>query len=258
MQTNCKNCGGDLPDGQAFCTACGMRRDEVPATIAASHCTACGAELESGLRFCTRCGAPVAGSDQRQPSTASQPASHWTAVSQSPDSSAAAYFPPPPMIQLGPLGTTAPVKKKGNLVFKLAIAVVAILLLGGMAVAGGIAYLGYVAKKRITAAKQAYQKDDYEGVLAAAEGKDSSSPPSGAGLAAKTGDAKPEKKDLLGGLISAVSGGDTKPEPLPEWKLAPADMVASPASAHSTTSIARDDSCGNGSHTRRFRVSLRH
>lgn len=228
MQTNCKNCGGDLPEGQAFCTACGMRRDDMPATVAASHCTACGVELEGGLRFCTRCGASVAGSDQRQPSTTSQPASHWAAVSQSSAPGAVAYSPAPPVIQPGPLGTSAPGKKKGNLVFKLAIAVVAILLLGGMAVAGGIAYLGYVAKKRITAAKQAYQKDDYEGVLAAVKGKDSATLPNVAGPAGKTDGAKPEKKDLLGGLISAVSGVDTKPEPLPEWKLAPADMVASP------------------------------
>jgi hypothetical protein len=54
------------------------------------------------------------------------------------------------MIQQGPLGTGAPLKKKGNLVFKLAIAVVAILLLSGMAIAGGAAYLRYIAKMQIT------------------------------------------------------------------------------------------------------------
>ena len=225
MQTNCRKCGGLLQDGQAFCTACGSRRDEAPVTNPAKTCSRCGTELENSLRFCTRCGAPV--QTERQPTAQTpQPGSQWSAAPTAPSSSSV-YVPPPPVISPGPLQTAAPTPKKGNPFFKLAIAVFAILLLAGIAVAGGVAYLGYVAKKRYTAAKQAYQKDDYGGMLAAVKG--------GAAPAASSGSASPPnndgdkagKKDLLGGLLSAVTGGDARPEP-PDWKPAPSSLVSSP------------------------------
>jgi outer membrane protein OmpA-like peptidoglycan-associated protein len=228
MQMNCGKCGGLLPDGQAFCTVCGVRRDAVPTRDAGSHCTGCGAILASGLRFCTQCGVQIASSEHSQTAPPSQPGSQWTPMSQPSAASVSSYVPPPPVIQSGPLQTATPVKRRSNFVFKLAIAVVAILVLGGVAVAGGIAYLGYVAKKRITAAKQAYQKDDYEGVLAAVKGKEAAAGPNDTGSTAKNDDGTSDKKDLLGGLISAVSGGDAKPDPLPEWKPAPAELVSSP------------------------------
>ena len=228
MQTNCRNCGGVLPDGQTFCTACGTHRDEASAIVSGLHCSACGAALENGLRFCTRCGASTHGAEQAQTAPPHQPASQWTSVPQSVPANPSSYVPPPPVIQSGPFQTGTPVKKRGNFVFKLAIAVVAIVVLGGVAVAGGIAYLGYVAKKRITAAKQAYQKDDYEGMVAAVKGKDVSQASNNAVTPEKSGDAKSDKNDLLGGLISAVAGGNAKADPLPEWKAAPADLVSRP------------------------------
>lgn len=227
MQTSCTKCGSVLQNGLAFCTVCGTRRDETAATSADKHCAGCGAVLESGLRFCTHCGAQVGSTEQPQTAPTSQPSSHWTAMSQAPPASSG-YVPPPPVIQSAPLQTSTPVKKKGNLVFKLAIAVVAILALGGVGVAGGIAYLGYVAKKRVAAAKQAYQKNDFEGMVAAVKGKEAPAASNDAGAPGKSDNGKSDKKDLLGGLISAVTGGDAKPEPLPEWKAAPADLVTSP------------------------------
>jgi outer membrane protein OmpA-like peptidoglycan-associated protein len=130
--------------------------------------------------------------------------------------------------------TATPVGKKGNFVFKLAIAVVAILMLGGVAVAGGVFYFGYVAKKRVAAAKQAYEKNDFQGMVAAVKGKEAAANDGGTSTtrdsssATKGDEGKAEKKDLLGGLISAVTGGDTKPEPLPDWKPAPTNLVAAP------------------------------
>src|SRR5262249_33535600 len=109
-----------------------------------------------------------------------------------------------------------------------AIAVVAVLLMVGTIVAGGVAYLGYVAKKRYAAAKQAYQKDDYGGVVAAVKGSESPASSKGSGSTAKSDDAKADNKGPLGCLLSAVTGGDTKLEPLPEWKPAPAALVSSP------------------------------
>lgn len=227
MQTSCTKCGSVLPDGQAFCSVCGTRREDHSATSPEMHCTGCGAALESGLRFCTHCGAPVGSTVQPPTAPTSQPSSQWTAVSQAPPTWSG-KVPPPPVIQSGPLQSATPVKKRGNLVLKLAIAVVAILALGGVAVAGGIVYLGYVAKKRVAAAQQAYQKNDFEGMVAAVKGERVPAASKDAGAPGKSDDGKSDKKDLLGGLISAVTGGDAKPEPLPEWKAAPADLVTSP------------------------------
>lgn len=227
MQTSCTKCGSVLPDAQAFCTVCGARRDETAATSGGKHCTICETELASGLRFCTHCGAPVERAHEAQAVPTSQPSSQWTSMSQAAPASSG-YVPPPTLIKSGPLQTATPVKKRGNLVFKLAIALVAIFALGGVAIAGGIAYFGYVAKKRVAAAKQAYQKNDFEGMVAAVKGKEVSAASSDVGAPGKSDDGKSDKKDLLGGLISAVTGGDAKPEPLPEWKTAPSDLVSSP------------------------------
>ena len=212
-----------MPEGQTFCTFCGTRRDEGSATNPGKHCGRCEAEVESGLRFCTHCGAQIESAEQAPAVQPSQPSSQWSPVAEAAPAAASGYVPspPPPVSQPGPFGTAAPLKRKGNLVFKVAIAVVVVLVLGGVAVAGGVAYLGYVAKKRITAAKQAYQKDDYEGVLAAVKGRETPATASSDG-------GKPDKKDPLGGLISAVTGGEAKPEPLPEWKPASSELVSSP------------------------------
>lgn len=230
MQTNCRKCGGVLPDGQMFCTICGTRRDEgaATATSAGLHCSGCGAVMDGGLRFCTHCGAAIQAAEQPQAPPPARPTPQWTPTHQAATAAASAYVPPPPVIQSGPLQTAAPLKKRGNFVFKLAIAVVAILVLGGVTVAGGIVYLGYVAKKRVTAAKQAYQKNDFEGMVAAVKGKEVSAATNDPDPTGKSDDGEAGKKDLLGGLISAVTGDDAKPEPLPDWKPAPAELVSSP------------------------------
>lgn len=227
MQTNCRKCGGLLPEGQAFCTACGTRRDEGPVPDRGRRCDKCESELENDSKFCTRCGAPIH-SDEQHATQTPQPSSQWSPVAATPAANSSGYTPRPPLPQSVPLQTVGSATKKGNFVFKLAIAAVAILVLGGVGIAGGVAYLGYVAKKRFTAAKQAYQKDDYGGIVAAAKGNASSTSSTGPVPPEKSDDGKADKKDLLGGLLSAVTGGDTKPEPLPEWTPAPSSLVSSP------------------------------
>ena len=68
----CPNCGSKLPDGAAFCSACGAKTQaSVP-----SVCTACGAELPEGAEFCIGCGNAVnpAAPETVQPSrTAASP-----------------------------------------------------------------------------------------------------------------------------------------------------------------------------------------
>lgn len=68
----CPNCGSKLPDGAAFCSACGAKTQvSVPGV-----CTACGAELPEGAEFCIGCGNAVnpAAPETVQPSrTAASP-----------------------------------------------------------------------------------------------------------------------------------------------------------------------------------------
>ena len=51
----CTSCGGDLPEGAAFCPRCGTPQ-------VAPGCTQCGAELVAGAAFCFKCGTPLAAS----------------------------------------------------------------------------------------------------------------------------------------------------------------------------------------------------
>jgi hypothetical protein len=49
----CPSCGNKLPEGAAFCSACGARtQDSAPGV-----CTACGAKLPEEAEFCIGCGA---------------------------------------------------------------------------------------------------------------------------------------------------------------------------------------------------------
>lgn len=52
----CAKCGGEVEEGQAFCTEC---RAPIPQQPSVQYCTACGAPIEDGQQFCIRCGQPV-------------------------------------------------------------------------------------------------------------------------------------------------------------------------------------------------------
>ena len=82
----CVKCGAVLEEGQKFCTVCGTKVGEEPATpayeepaapayeepvtppyeevhipeVTVPTCVKCGAVLEEGQKFCTKCGTPVA------------------------------------------------------------------------------------------------------------------------------------------------------------------------------------------------------
>jgi len=54
----CPSCGGEVPEGSAFCNQCGARlsaRQAAPAPT--PTCKQCGAALAKGAKFCTHCGA---------------------------------------------------------------------------------------------------------------------------------------------------------------------------------------------------------
>lgn len=182
MASFCVKCGAPLAEGQSFCMSCGTRRSEpVAAETLKRFCTGCGSELTGTSSFCTKCGTRAG---VNQPSaTAAQAAPQVFASS-----------PQAAAVQTAPaLATPAPPKKSG-FVFKLIIAVVILFVLAGLALAGGLMYVGYVAKKRVSAVQQAYKHDD------------------------------------LAGMVAAATGQENKPQPLPSWKPAPAELVSAPSS----------------------------
>src|SRR5579864_6521516 len=187
MASFCVKCGASLAEGQTFCMSCGTRRSEpVAAEPAKRFCTGCGSELTGTSTFCTKCGTRVT------PAGTTQPAQPQASVS--PQSFAVGGVQAA-AVQLAPVqAAPAPPPKKSGFVFKLIMAVVILFVLAGLALAGGLMYVGYVAKKRVSAVQQADKHDD------------------------------------LAGMIAAASGQENKPQPLPTWKPAPAELASAPTS----------------------------
>lgn len=103
-----------------------------------SFCGNCGTRLSEGQSFCTSCGASVGGDFSASGRSATVP----VAVHPSND----------PLLQrLATLKaqTPPPAKSSGK---KILIAVLAVLLLGGIAAVGAVAYIGYRVKQKATAA----------------------------------------------------------------------------------------------------------
>ena len=179
MGSICVKCGASLAEGQTFCVSCGTRRSETVATEPAQRvCVGCGSLLAASSGFCTKCGARVGPS----PSDATQLAQLVT-----PPSTHA-----PAVQNVTSVQTVA--KKPHGLAFKLLVVVAVLFVLATLVFGAGLAYLGYVAKKRVTGVEQAYKHDD------------------------------------LGGMIAAVTGKSDKPQPLPDWKPASAELLSSSTS----------------------------
>src|SRR5579864_4995504 len=182
MASFCVKCGASLAEGQSFCMSCGTRRSQpVAAEPAKRFCTGCGSELTGTSSFCTKCGTRAG---VNQPSQTVAPAAPQVFAS-SPQAAA---------VQTAPVQAAPAPPKKSGFVFKLIIAAVILFVLAGLALAGGLMYVGYVAKKRVSAVQQAYKHDD------------------------------------LAGMIAAAGGQENKPQPLPTWKSAPAELASAPTS----------------------------
>jgi outer membrane protein OmpA-like peptidoglycan-associated protein len=169
MSIVCVNCGSPLAEGQAFCTKCGARRPESSRVDAVSACTGCGAPLVAGAKFCEKCG------------TAVSPSSVQALPTMEAVRTVVAPSAPAPT-------------QSGSKLFKVIMIAAALLVLFLIAAMGSCAYVAYRAKQRIDKVQQAYKKDDFAGMLAAATGQTS------------------------------------KPQPLPDWKPAPAELVSAPSS----------------------------
>jgi outer membrane protein OmpA-like peptidoglycan-associated protein len=89
---------------------------------------------------------------------------------------------------------TTPVPQKHGLAFKLVMVAAVLIIMAMLTFAAGIAYLGYVAKKRISGVEKAYKNND------------------------------------VAGMISAATGQSQKLQPVPKWKPASLQLLSSPSS----------------------------
>lgn len=183
MATTCTQCGASLPDGQMFCTSCGTPRSE-PTSAQANprFCTSCGAPAPAGTKFCHGCGSRLEAS---APTPNPQPA---------PVPNVAPSATPASASQLSSAPSQPTQKKPMSFVFKLVIVALCLFGVGVLAMTAGAVYIGYVAKKRVAAVKEAIKHDDVGGVIAAAKGD-----------------------------------APSKPQPLPDWKPVSSDFVSSAA-----------------------------
>ena len=69
----CPNCGADVPNGAAFCNACGTRIAQPAQAQAAGVCPNCHAPVAPGNRFCTSCGTMIPASPAGDESEKAEP-----------------------------------------------------------------------------------------------------------------------------------------------------------------------------------------
>ena len=152
---------------------------------AVSFCTKCGQKMEAGSQFCTSCGAPVAATAQPAPASVQTPA----APSWQP-----APAPPPQAF--------APVKKRSGLALLLIVlGVLALLAVIGI---GGVVYVGYMVKEKVTSVAQSVAHP---------------TPGPGENKAASPGannndDGNKDVSAILGNLGSMLGGGDDDGDPV--------------------------------------------
>jgi outer membrane protein OmpA-like peptidoglycan-associated protein len=181
----------------------------------ATVCAKCGSVLDSSQRFCIKCGAPA---EAAPPAAAKRFCTQCggpneinaqfctkcgkpLGVAPAGATAAPLDLPAAPAVPkpLSPPALVAPPPSpaKGNAGRNILLALLLIFVLGAVAVVGGVLYVGYRAKKKVDEIQQAYKRND------------------------------------VGGLVGAVTGkgpGGSSSRALPNWKAAPADLVASPSS----------------------------
>lgn len=180
MSIACGKCGSSLAEGQSFCTSCGTGIQETSGTMAARFCTGCGAALATGSKFCEKCGTSTVGPQVTTATAAAAAAPRLQAESIAPPAQVASVPPPP--------------AKSGSGFLKFAMIAVVVFVFVLLLAMGSCAYVAYRAKQRFNKVEQAYQKDDFQG------------------------------------MVAAATGDEAKPEPLPKWKPASAELASSPGS----------------------------
>ncbi len=154
----CQTCGADLAAGLSFCTRCGSKVSALPAA-STKLCKACGASISHSTKFCEACGAPMDQIQQTTPVFQPLPSSPSTPVYQPLHSGGSASAWQSATAVTASMGGVTPPQRSGGLT-KLLFAAVAVLALLAVTVVGGIAYLGYRAKKKVEKIQQAFHDKD--------------------------------------------------------------------------------------------------
>jgi len=173
------------------CTKCGL-----PLAENQWFCATCGARtIESAgpSRFCTGCGSVLS------PNAKFCEKCGASAMAQAGTASPSATTPASPRLLAqttapAPTSAAAPPAKSGSKVLKFVMIAAMLFVVFLLAVMGSCAYIAYREKQRFNKVEQAYMKDD------------------------------------LAGMVAAATGETSKPQPLPDWKPAPADLVSAPSS----------------------------
>lgn len=158
MSNVCEKCGWTLDGAQRFCPNCGAPvNTSPPETASRKFCAGCGASLAGDAKFCAKCGAPCATTESA--ATGSAPATSPSVIPAS--------------------------NRSGLKIFAVVLALFAVVT---VLIVGGVAYVGYRAKKKVDAIRQSSQQDGLNQVLQALSGnaapQNSSEPP---------GTAKPDE-----------------------------------------------------------------
>jgi hypothetical protein len=158
----------------------------VQGSEAVNFCTKCGQKLEAGFQFCTSCGAPVAATAQPAPASVQTPAApSWQPASA-----------PSPQ-------AFAPVKKRSGGLALLLIVLGVLALLAAIGI-GGVVYVGYMVKEKVTSVAQsvAHPTPGPE--------ENKASPPG----ANNNDDGNKDVSAILGNLGSMLGGGDDDGDPV--------------------------------------------
>lgn len=174
------------------CVQCGS-----PLAEGQSFCTSCGSRrvvppAAEAPDFCTGCGAALSHAGKFCEKCGASTIPQPTTIG----STTVAIAPGPQVISgaAAPVQSTATAPKSGSKFLKFVMIVAALFVLVLLLVMGSCAYIAYRAKQRYDKVEQAYKKDD------------------------------------LAGMITAATGQTNKPQPLPNWKPAPAELATSPSS----------------------------
>lgn len=157
MTEVCAHCGVALAKSAAFCIACGARTSDASATSSPGRfCTKCGTPLGGEVKFCSKCGAPGDGA-ARTLSTASASAPVAAAVPPSTTATTSRDAAPQPSAAPVPASATPAVPSQTALALrrtssgipKIAIGVVAILLIFVVAGIPGITYVVHHVHQKV-------------------------------------------------------------------------------------------------------------
>src|SRR5438105_8665502 len=163
-----------------------------------SFCTTCGAHqrdpiLAQAPRFCTGCGAPLSSGATFCEKCGASAVVRQVAI----PSSTSTVDNPQQVVNRtapAPVPAPAPPAKSGGKFVKFVLIALVLLVFALLLGMGGCAYIAYRAKQRVDKVEKAYKSDD------------------------------------LAGMVAAATGETAKPQPLPNWKPAPADLASSPSS----------------------------